>query len=115
MGDEIMKKEMNLDRLLVLYRKLLSIIEKYGEEELNSQKSTVRDIVDFIGDIDYREKECENDFQVIKKMHESMFPPRGGLSNFFIWSNDYDERIRLNDPLDKVRKEIFEVLMDITE
>jgi len=33
-----------------------------------------------------------------------------GYQTFFIWSNDYDERIRLNEPLENVRKEIYNTL-----
>lgn len=103
---------MKLERLLARYRKLLSIIEKHGKGEIDSQINTVKDIIDYIKVIDYEIVESENYMRAIKKMHENLFPPRGGLSDFFIWSNDYDERIQLNEPLDKVREEIWDMLRD---
>jgi len=32
----------------------------------------------------------------IKTSFKSMYPPRGGLSEFFIWREDYEERLKAN-------------------
>ncbi|MEI3614715.1 hypothetical protein [Pseudogracilibacillus sp. SO30301A] len=45
-------------------------------------------------------------------MHEALFPPRGGLSEFFIWSNDFDERLRINKPLEEVRRKLWAIIKE---
>jgi hypothetical protein len=91
------------------YINLLEILEKHGRGEIDIQIRQVRHILDFLINISSKEDE-EEIISEVRKMHESLFPPRGGLSDFFIWSNDYDERIRLNEPLENVRKEIYNIL-----
>lgn len=85
-------------------------MERHGKGEVDSQINSVKDIINYINNIEYKKLKTEKHVKKIKEMHKTLFPPRGGLSDFFIWSNDYDERIRLNEPLDKVRKEIWEIL-----
>src|SRR5690625_5256676 len=97
----------SLEKLISLYFELLLIIEKHDKGEIDSQIIRVKEIIDYIKDIDPETIEDENSLRTIKKMHETLFPPRGGLSDFFIWSNDVDERIKLNRPLDKVREDIW--------
>ncbi|MBO1910124.1 hypothetical protein [Sporosarcina sp. 6E9] len=92
-----------------LYLNLLEILEKYGRGEIDIQIRQVKQILDFLINLPSVEIE-EKYISEVRKMHESLFPPRGGLSDFFIWSNDYDERIRLNEPLENVRKEIYDIL-----
>lgn len=36
-------------------------------------------------------------------MNESLYPPRGGLGEFYVWDDDYDKRIDLNEPIDKAK------------
>lgn len=50
--------------------------------------------------------------QELRKMHEALFPPRGGLSEFFIWSNDFDERLRINKPLEEVRRKLWAIIKE---
>ena len=98
-----------IESLIGLYSNLYKILEKYGQGEIDNQTRVVKQILEFLISLsssnDYEEKRINE----VRKMHESLFPPRGGLSDFFIWSNDYDERIQLNEPLEKVKKEINDI------
>lgn len=98
-----------MENLKRLYLNLLEILEKHSKGEIDIQIRQVKQILDFLIGIPSNENE-EQYIREVRKMHESLFPARGGLSDFFIWSNDYDERIRLNEPLENVRKEIYETL-----
>lgn len=31
----------------------------------------------------------------IREIKDILYPPRGGLSDFFVWKNDYLERLKL--------------------
>ena len=34
---------------------------------------------------------------------------RGGLSDVVLWDEDYDPRVALNEPIDRIRKELWEI------
>ena len=51
------------------------------------------------------------DMTQIKTMNESLYPPRGGLGEFYVWDDDYDKRIDLNEPIDKAKSITWEILM----
>ena len=43
-------------------------------------------------------------FLHIKKSYHRMYPPCGGLTDFFIWRENSDERIQANIPLDEITR-----------
>lgn len=46
----------------------------------------------------------------IKTIHKKLYPARGGLSEFYVWKNDVEERIKANEPLSKVGDELWKLL-----
>ncbi len=90
---------------------MLAIIEKYGKGEIDVQIQQVKQILEFLIGISSSENDTASIYEV-RQMHESLFPPRGGLTDFFIWANDYDERVRFNEPLDNIKKDIHHILHD---
>ncbi len=76
-----------------LYLRLLTIIETYGKGEIDGQINQVKFIISCLEDNDFEKLNPEKQREALGKMHEALFPPRGGLSEFFIWSNDFDERL----------------------
>jgi hypothetical protein len=99
-----------IESLIGLYSNLLKILETYGRGEIASQIRVIKKVLEFLISLSSSTELEEKHINEVRKMHESLFPPRGGLSDFFIWSNDYDERIQLNEPLENVRKEIHDIL-----
>lgn len=98
-----------IESLIGLYSNLYKILKKYGQGEIDSQTRVVKQIHEFLISLSSSIGNEEQHINEVRKMHESLFPPRGGLSDFFIWSNDYDERIQLNEPLENVKKEIHDI------
>ncbi|PHM71830.1 hypothetical protein [Xenorhabdus kozodoii] len=42
--------------------------------------------------------------------YSSMFRGYGGFSEYFIWRDDFNERVKANDALDKIKNDINEML-----
>ena len=42
--------------------------------------------------------------------YKSMFPPRGGLSEFYIWDNSYEVRYRANHEYEQIKLQIEAIL-----
>ena len=42
--------------------------------------------------------------------YKSMFPPRGGLSEFYIWDNSFEVRYRANHEYEQIKLQIEAIL-----
>ncbi|MGG5342512.1 hypothetical protein [Enterococcus sp. AZ192] len=97
-----------MDKISILktqYQVLLESLILYGDASNNPQISTIKLILDKLdkcNDIDYLEE--------IRKLNDSLYPPRGGLGEFYIWDNDYDKRILINEPIDKAKDITWDIL-----
>lgn len=89
------------------YRILLDNLKQYGDYTNKPQITTVNHILFAL-----EEYSNSENLDAIRKMNDSLYLPRGGLSEFYIWHNDYDERILLNESLDKVKDTIWNILHD---
>lgn len=96
---------MDYKEIKVLFMKLLNFLNQYGEGKLNNQKKIIERIISLIS--------CENvDESVILEVQReylNLYPARGGLSDFYIWVDDYQQRQLLNEPLDTIRKRLWEI------
>ncbi|ALS02416.1 hypothetical protein ATZ33_13775 [Enterococcus silesiacus] len=87
------------------YHILLESLILYGDYSNTPQISTIRLILDKLD-------KCKNidDLEEIRKINDSLYPPRGGLGEFYIWDNDYDKRMLLNEPIDKAKDITWNIL-----
>lgn len=106
-----MDNKTTIENLKNLYKKLVAILEIHGKGEVDIQIREIKNILDYIDRSNISEfiKE-EEQLEKILEWHNLLYPPRGGLSEFFIWSNDYDQRVILNQPLEEIQKEIWSLL-----
>ena len=65
-------------------------------------------IIDKIVDTDINN--LEKQFIEIQREYKKLYPARGGLSEFYIWNDDFHERQKLNEPLSKIRERLWEIL-----
>lgn len=49
-------------------------------------------------------------YAVLREQYQEMFPPKGGLTEFYRWSEDFQERVRLNREVEALLEEIRRVL-----
>lgn len=47
---------------------------------------------------------------VLREQYKELFPPKGGLSEFYRWSEDFQERVQLNREVEALLAEIRRVL-----
>ena len=83
--------------LIKLFKEMYDIIVSNPKNDINYAKKTIKNIVQYL------EMELANDTlgyeELVSKVagqYKSMFPPRGGLSEFYIWDNSYEVRYRAN-------------------
>jgi len=49
-------------------------------------------------------------FTEVKEIHKSFYPQHGGLADYFIWRDDFDEREKLNFDLEKIKKTLWDLM-----
>lgn len=48
----------------------------------------------------------------IKQDYLSLFPAKSGLSEFYVWSDDYNTRKEINDDFDEIHRQLIRLLND---
>ncbi|EUJ26618.1 Uncharacterised protein [Listeria grayi] len=97
-----------MDKIIILqeqYQLLLKYLNKYGDSSLNPQISNIKLILEILN----KDKNGTN-LDNIREINDSLYPPRGGLSEFFIWDNDYEKRVLLNEPVDRAKEITWDIL-----
>ncbi|MBC1317293.1 hypothetical protein [Listeria booriae] len=89
-----------LDLLKEQYLVILKEMTRYGSSSNRPQIRQIKNILEFIDDVKNGEITDEV-FEELRRMNDSLYPPHGGLGEFYIWADDFDERMKLNEPLDK--------------
>lgn len=49
-------------------------------------------------------------FSELRSSYNSMFPPKSGLSEFYIWDDDFETRVKLNLAYEEVKNQIEKIL-----
>lgn len=101
----------NIMRVINLLNKMYKIIDSsYNQDVIYAKKNIVKIVT-------YLEEELISDTVGYKELintvlepYKRMFPPRGGLSDFHIWDNDYQVRYKANNEYEQIKKQIEEIL-----
>ena len=92
-------------------RRMYDIIVSNPNNDINYGKRTIKNIVQYL------EMELANDtmeyeelVSEVARQYKSMFPPRGGLSEFYIWDNNYEVRYQANHEYEQIKLQIEAIL-----
>ncbi|MDM5188377.1 hypothetical protein QUF99_13930 [Bacillus sp. DX4.1] len=100
-----------IDKLEKLFSELSVILEENSKGDIDYQISEVRYVINILN-------ECQNNNYIdsddvikeIKLIHNNLYPPRGGLSDFFIWKADFNERVKANESLERIGDALWGML-----
>lgn len=97
--------------LIKLFKEMYHIIASNPKSDINYGMRTIKNMVQYLemelanNTIEYEELVSE-----IARQYKSMFPPRGGLSEFYIWDNSYEVRYRANQEYEQIKLQIEAIL-----
>lgn len=99
-------KTIDMNELKLLFKELLLILEKFGvSSSTNYQKRIIQDTINIIeSDLDYEKKVV-----LIRREFSLLYPPRGGLTEFNIWRDNFEERKRVNEHFDKISNRLWDI------
>lgn len=48
--------------------------------------------------------------EYVLNVYKSLYTGRAGLTEYYIWDDDYEKRMKLNEPLERIRKALWEIM-----
>ncbi|BDR59375.1 hypothetical protein [Xylocopilactobacillus apicola] len=85
---------------------LLPLLLKYGEGKIDHQVILLNEIIQIINsDMEENKKD-----DLIKDMSRSIFPVRGGLTDFYVWDSDESIRIKINQSISDLINKIWDLM-----
>lgn len=97
---------MDYKKIRELLEELLKYLELYGEGEVNYYIKQVKNSLVMIEDLNKSNKYHQELISTLK----TLFPSRGGLSEFYIWKMDENERITINELLSDIKHQLWEII-----
>lgn len=98
--------EKDFCELRELFVQLGKIVQRYGEKYYTIQLEIISDIIKCIDSGINKEEKTE----YIRNKYKALYPSRGGLSEFYIHNDDFQTRLKINEPLDKLRDMIWMIM-----
>lgn len=98
--------EKELYELRNIFLQLGKLVQKYGENYYNIQIKAISDIIKCI---DSEENEKEKTEYILDR-YKILYPSKGGLSDFYIYDNDFQTRLKLNEPLDELKDKLWMIM-----
>ena len=92
-----------LDDLYIIIKSENQSGTKYAERTICVMRNNIRIALS-------QQNESENIFNILTSLYNSMFPPKSGLSEFYIWRNDYTTRCKLNSNYEDIKSQIGRIL-----
>ena len=93
-----------------LFENLLDLIEIEGRGKIDYQIKEVRRAISLLEGTITEKGNLDVIILEIQRIHKNIYPARGGLSEFYIWKDDEDERIAINVPLSQIGDKLLEIL-----
>jgi hypothetical protein len=104
----------DLARLSDLYQSLINLINSEGSNNQTSYALLVLDrgigtIEDALDLKNERTLLLETTLRELCKDYKSMYPPHGGFTEYFIWRENFEERVAANQKLSAIKEEISQI------
>jgi hypothetical protein len=98
-------------KLLDLFTELTIILNKEDTSEIDYVMREIRYIIKILDEsISVKEVNLNETISEVGEIYKKCFPNHGGLTDFFIWREGFEERKKVNSTFDKIKSEIWKEL-----
>lgn len=97
---------MNFDIIKSLFLELRKCLELQNDNSIINIKKAVDNTIAVL------ESDETDDFKAdyVVEVYKSLYTGRAGLTEYYIWDNDYEKRMKLNEPLERIRNDLWEIM-----
>lgn len=85
---------------------LLTILKKYNNGNISYQIDRLEEILNIIKS----NESSDVKERTIIALVESIYPSRGGLTDFYVWKEDAKERIEINKPISELNDRLWNLV-----
>ena len=99
----------DIEQLRILFQELKRILEKENDNEtlyIIHQLELGLLLIDECLNCTYENEDLKQLFSKLEEIYIKINQPRVGLSDYFIWRDNYEERLKVNNGLDKIKKDL---------
>lgn len=97
--------EYELNDIKTLLMKLKELVKLYGGNYYTIQLDIIDKMIDCIdSDLSTADKEI-----FVIRNYKNVYPAQGGLSDFYIQHDQYEERLKRNKPLDEINDHLWNI------
>lgn len=87
-------------------QQLLALLIKYDNGKINYQIQKLKDINEILdSDMNSSEKK-----EILNDMSKNIYPPQGGLTDFYVWDNDNSKRIEINQSISALNDKLWNLI-----
>lgn len=98
------KNNESISEIKGIFSELKELLEKYGDISILNQYQLVKTAISILESSAEEEK-----YNEVADIYKALYPARGGLSEFYVWKDDFDERIAINEPFTRIKEELWEI------
>ena len=102
----ILRCKMNFDALKKLFTEFRDYLELQNDNSIVNIRKLVNNTVVVLES----DKSESFKWEYVLDAYKSLYTGRAGLTEYYIWDNDYDKRMRLNEPLERIRDDLWEIM-----
>lgn len=99
----------DIEQLRTLFKELKRILEKENDNEtlyIIDQSELSLHLIDDCLKSTYKNEDLKQLFNKLEEIYTKINQPRVGLSDYFIWRDNYEERIKVNNELDAIKRNL---------
>ena len=99
---------MNIAKLKILFCQLEEYLKEHVNISIQNQYLIVCDTIAFLNS----DESNENKFYYTLRNYKALFTGKGGLTEFYVWNDDFDKRQKINQPLEIITDELWTIFKD---
>lgn len=102
------ERKMDTEKAAALYMELWNHLKSLNQKSLSIQTNNAHEAVRVLAAAASEEEKEE----IIRTYYRILYPGgRGGLSDVVLWSEDYETRLALNEPIHRIEKELWNLIV----
>lgn len=90
----------------IVIGKLLEQLKLYNDGNIKYQINELETALEIIES----EESYETKIRLLSDIQKNIYPSRGGLSDFYVWRENEDERIAINKPISELGDTLWRLL-----